>query len=205
MCIYCNTNNYRKIYEQHNGPIPIDTTGRSFEIHHIDGDRNNNNPINLRAVSIEEHLNIHLDQEDWAAASAIMQRLAQDPGERSMFLKHVNMKRLEAGTHHFIGERNPSHKRVAEGTHHFIGGEIAKKTTAKRIQAGSHNFQGSAHNLKRVAENRHPFVGGAVQRQRFLEGTHQNQTERCCPHCGKIGKGPTMLRFHFDRCKSKPI
>ena len=34
--------NYRKIWETHNGEIPKDTDGRSFEIHHIDGNRNNN-------------------------------------------------------------------------------------------------------------------------------------------------------------------
>jgi hypothetical protein len=37
MCIYCTTNNYRKIYENHNGIIPKDSDGRTYEIHHIDG------------------------------------------------------------------------------------------------------------------------------------------------------------------------
>ena len=27
--------------------------------------------------------------------------------------------------------------------------------------------------------------------------------ERICPHCGKIGKGPNMTRYHFDNCKVK--
>jgi len=26
---------YRKIYEQHYGPIPVDSDGRTYEIHHI--------------------------------------------------------------------------------------------------------------------------------------------------------------------------
>jgi predicted RNA-binding Zn-ribbon protein involved in translation (DUF1610 family) len=26
-----------------------------------------------------------------------------------------------------------------------------------------------------------------------------------CPHCGKEGKGRTMKRWHFDKCKHKPI
>jgi hypothetical protein len=204
MCIYCNTTNYRKIYENHNGPIPLDESGRTYEVHHVDGDHSNNDPSNLLAVSIEEHLNIHLIQQDWAAAAAIMNRLAQSPSERSEFMRSINIKRVEDGTHQFLGERNPSHKRVADGTHHFIGGQIAKRAAADRIRSGSHNFQGSANNNKRIEQNRHPFVGGSIQRERMLAGTHQNQTCRVCPHCGKQGKGPTMFRYHFDRCKAKP-
>lgn len=26
-----------------------------------------------------------------------------------------------------------------------------------------------------------------------------------CPHCGKIGKGPNMKRYHFNNCKKKGI
>lgn len=33
---------YRRLYEQAHGPIPKDKQGRSYEIHHIDGNRKNN-------------------------------------------------------------------------------------------------------------------------------------------------------------------
>lgn len=26
---------------------------------------------------------------------------------------------------------------------------------------------------------------------------------KICPHCGKIGKGPSMVRYHFDNCLLK--
>ena len=208
MCIYCNTTNYRKIYENHNGPIPLDENGRTYEVHHVDGDHSNNDPSNLLAVSIDEHLNIHLIQQDWAAAAAIMNRVNQSPDERSAFMQKVNIKRVEEGTHQFLGERNPSHKRVAEGTHHFIGGQIAKRAAAVRINSGTHNFQGPDNNKSRLDDGTHLFLKPGfqkhVQDKRFLEGTHQNQTCRVCPHCGKQGKGPTMFRYHFDRCKAKP-
>ena len=64
MCIYCGTNKYRKIYESHNGPIPKEDNGRSYEIHHIDGNHFNNDPSNLKAVSIQEHYDIHYSQGD---------------------------------------------------------------------------------------------------------------------------------------------
>jgi hypothetical protein len=32
-----------------------------------------------------------------------------------------------------------------------------------------------------------------------------NKQVRTCPHCGKTGKGPGMLRYHFDNCKHKGL
>ena len=54
--------NYRKLWENNYGEIPKDEKGRSYEIHHIDGNRDNNELSNLICVSIEEHYNIHLNQ-----------------------------------------------------------------------------------------------------------------------------------------------
>lgn len=51
---------YHKIYEDFHGiKIP-----RGMHIHHIDGDRANNTPSNLKLVSPEEHVKIHLSQGD---------------------------------------------------------------------------------------------------------------------------------------------
>jgi len=53
---------YRKIWIDNFGNIPTDDDGRSFEIHHIDGNSLNNNISNLKCVSIKEHYEIHLQQ-----------------------------------------------------------------------------------------------------------------------------------------------
>jgi hypothetical protein len=66
---------YRKIWEKVNGPIPKDHLGRTYEIHHIDGNRKNNDISNLMCVSIEEHYKIHLNQKDYAAACMVAERL----------------------------------------------------------------------------------------------------------------------------------
>lgn len=70
--------NYRKIWESVNGPIPKDEESRSYEIHHIDGNRKNNSIENLMCVSIQEHYNMHYNQGDWAAASIIGKRMKKD-------------------------------------------------------------------------------------------------------------------------------
>ena len=58
-----NSSDYRKIFMKTYGSIPKDKDGRSYEIHHIDGNNSNNSPENLKAVSIEEHYYIHLDRK----------------------------------------------------------------------------------------------------------------------------------------------
>ena len=54
--------NYRKIWVTHYGKIPKDEQGRTFDIHHIDGNRKNNDINNLICVSMEDHYKIHLEQ-----------------------------------------------------------------------------------------------------------------------------------------------
>jgi hypothetical protein len=87
---------YRKIWETHHKiKIP-----EGFEIHHIDGDRDNNLIENLKCVSIEEHLEIHKKQEDWGAVQAILARMDNKEGiteAASQFQK----KLLEKNNHNF--------------------------------------------------------------------------------------------------------
>jgi hypothetical protein len=70
--------NYRKIWEKYNGSIPKDEKGRSYDIHHIDGNRNNNDITNLKAVSLEEHWKIHFEQGDYLEANMIANRIGKE-------------------------------------------------------------------------------------------------------------------------------
>lgn len=67
--------NYRKIWEDAYGLIPKDEEGRSYEIHHVDGNRKNNSLENLICLSVQEHYELHLKQGDYVAAHAIAHRL----------------------------------------------------------------------------------------------------------------------------------
>ena len=123
MCIYCGSTNYRKIYEHHFGPIPRDNYGRTYDIHHIDGNRQNNSPDNLVALSIVDHLRIHESQEDWLACSAIMVRMKCSPEDIADISKLAAKEKVANGTHHFLGgklQRESSNARIANGTHNFV-------------------------------------------------------------------------------------
>jgi hypothetical protein len=136
MCTYCATTNYRKIYENHIGPIPRESNGRTYEIHHIDGNHSNNDPTNLTAVTIQEHYNIHYTQGDWAACRWIkIQRMEHNSEELFELNRAQNLKRVADGTHNFLGS-DTNRKRIENGTHHLLGGELQRK----RVTDGTHHF-----------------------------------------------------------------
>lgn len=68
---------------EHYGNIPVDETGRTYEIHHRDGQCANNHPDNLVALSIQDHFDIHLFQGDYGACAAIAIRMSLSSKEIS--------------------------------------------------------------------------------------------------------------------------
>lgn len=125
---------YIKIYQQHNGEIPRDSQGRSYDIHHIDGDYTNNDISNLMALSIEEHYKLHRAQEDWGAAWAVAKRLKISQQEKSEITSKMNLARVKAGTHWSqVASKN--------GTHPFQNLEFQRKMTAIQLSKGTHTSQ----------------------------------------------------------------
>jgi len=188
---------YRKIYEKHYGPIPIDKGGRSFDIHHIDGKHKNDLLVNLTALSIQEHYDIHFSQGDWAACQLILIRMNQSPEEISKQCSKIQKKRISDGTHNFItnhpnADGKVSKRLVSNRTHNFLGPENNKKNNKKRIVAGTHNFLNGEFQRE-------------VQKKRISDGTHNFLVKIICPHCSKTGHSAIMKRWHFDNCKLKPI
>jgi hypothetical protein len=209
--------NYRKIYEQHHGEIPVDETGRTFDVHHIDGNPQNNDPLNLRAVSIQEHYDIHYAQGDYAACVVLGVRLNMPVSEMSRLSKLDNERRLKDGSHHFLNSEYQStvnKQRVENGTHNFLGGDVTRSTNTKRISEGSHQFlkreDGSSISSDRVKDGSHHFLGGKIASEqgklRMKNGTSNmiglNNFTWTCPHCNKSGKGKgNYSKHHGDACK----
>ena len=135
---------YRKIYEEHYGQIPVDNDGRTYEIHHIDGNRKNNDPSNLKAVSIQEHYAIHYSQSDWAACLRIAKRMSLSKEEISNLARLNANRRVENKTHPFLGS-NLQKRLVEEGRHRFIDSEYQRFTSNKRVSEGSHHWLTDKH------------------------------------------------------------
>lgn len=85
---------YRKIWEQNNGKIPVDDQGRTYEIHHKDGNNRNNTLENLMCVSIEEHYAIHYEQGDWQACLMMSERMKLTPAEKSELASRCNRSKI---------------------------------------------------------------------------------------------------------------
>lgn len=206
MCIYCGTTKYRKIYESHIGPIPKEEDGRSYEIHHVDGDHSNNAVENLQCVTLQEHYDIHYAQGDWYACLRIAEKMKLSVAEISELATKNNLKRIRAGTHPFLGGK--MHRiRVANGTHQFLG-DI--NPSHKRVKDGTHHLlsrsDGTSLSSDRVKEGTHNLLGGTQQREmnrkRLANKTHNFIQEWKCPHCNTVGLGTgNFSRWHGDNCK----
>jgi hypothetical protein len=121
---------YRKIYERHYGPIPVDADGRTYEIHHIDGDHTNNDPSNLTAVTLQEHYNIHYKQGDYNACVLMSFRMNLTPEELSEIRSKAAYERVANGTHPWTDKermKKQNQKRTAEGKNAFSNPNIVKQ------------------------------------------------------------------------------
>ena len=180
---------HRKTYIKHYGIIPIDENGRTYDIHHIDGNRKNNDISNLIALPIEEHLKIHKNQGDNRAVHAILLRLNADINEIKYAAKLAANERVDKGIHHWLGgdhQRKLAKKLKDEGKLYFCS-ELHKIRTKSNnkilIDNNNHNFQ-SPENKERIrkmnaiklSNGTHPFLNGAGRensRRRIADGSHQ--------------------------------
>jgi hypothetical protein len=114
---------HRKIYQEHYGEIPRDEYGKSYHIHHIDGDHGNNNPENLRAVTAQDHYDIHYAQGDYYACVRLGGNLNKTGEELSELARIANTTRIAQGNHNWCNngesQRQVQQRLIAEGTHNF--------------------------------------------------------------------------------------
>jgi hypothetical protein len=182
-----NSSDYRKIFMKTYGSIPKDKDGRSYEIHHIDGNNSNNSPENLKAVSIEEHYYIHLSQGDYGACLLISSRMTTTPEEKSNLARSHVIKQLEENRHPWKTDsyRESQRLRALSENNPFLGGEIQRKSSRKRVREGTHHLLGDKTNFNMIKEGKHP-----------------SQKIWTCEHCDIIGKGTTnYIRWHGNNCK----
>jgi hypothetical protein len=157
---------YRKIWESHNGPIPKDSDDRSYEIHHKDGDRSNNDITNLKLVTIQEHYDIHFLQCDWAACQSIAFRMNLSPEEHSKRQSDLARRRINEGSHPFVDP--------------VIRAGIDKKTGVRereKIKAGKSQLFTKKANDKRIKSHNAAVATGThhTLTVEYAESVRKNQ------------------------------
>lgn len=101
-----------------------------------------------------------------------------------------------------------SERIVSDATKVKIG-----ESSRKRMLAGLASYVASFNKDKSKSKSHKINIGNA------LRGVPKSETHRAamllhlqnlnsvlmvCPHCGKKGKGPSMKKWHFDRCRVLP-
>lgn len=173
--------NYRKIYEKYYGQIPTDDEGRTYEIHHIDGNNKNNSISNLRAVSIQEHYDIHFSQGDWQACLYISARMKISSELRSQLASNAMIERTARGENPAALPKNrkASSERqlalIAAGKHTISQSEecIERSRQKNLLQSsqGLHPFQ----NVEFIERNKE--ITKLRNQQLWETGTHPFQNE----------------------------
>ena len=172
--------NYRKIYEQHYGPIPVDSDGRTYDIHHIDGDRSNNSPANLIAVSIADHYNIHYAQGEHGACLRIGQRMQLSPDKIVLIAQK-------------IGRANKGKKRTEESKSKMRNRKLGIKQTDKqkahkynRVVSAETREKSRNSNLGKSRSNQTCQNVSAAVKTQIANGTHSSQIKYSCVDCKTI-------------------
>lgn len=121
-----------------------------------------------------------------------MNRSKSSCGWDSDTLKIENLKRIQNGTHNFLGgdiPRENQRQRVKNGTHQWLGD---RNPTHERLKNGTHLWLSDEH--KELTSKRN--------KQKFEDKTHHLLKFAECPHCKKTGQLTAMKRWHFENCKT---
>ena len=189
--------NHRKIWEDANGPIPLDEFGRSYHIHHIDGDPTNNELSNLLCLSPNDHFELHRSQCDYGAVFLLMSNhLSLSAEERSDIISKANSNRWknysDVERKSIINKNRNSNKSTwsSEKLRRETGIKISESHAARTKE------QKEQESLLRSSSIKSAWKSSSFDAQR-----EHMSTKVVCPHCGKEGQKAAMSRYHFDRCK----
>jgi hypothetical protein len=187
---------YRKLWKEYHGiDIPKDEQGRSYEIHHVDGNRSNNSIENLVCVSIEEHKRIHLEQGDIGSANLIADRFDKVYERGWQHSKETKRKMSEA--HKGINtwsKGRPNPQKIVECPYcKKIGGQsgMVKYHFDNCLQK-----PGNEALTRKISEE----IKAKYRKPKSKITIPQPVV---CEYCGKKGGPRAMKRWHFDNCKKK--
>jgi group I intron endonuclease len=97
------------------------------------------------------------------------------------------------------------HDTVANGYNMTSGGEGVDASLASELMSKRWQDEEAANKLRESMQGKPKTKSDAfyqAQSERTKGKPNKwNTIEYECPFCGKVGKGPNMKRYHFDKCK----
>ena len=174
---------YRRIYERHHGPIPKDELGRSYEIHHKDGNHSNNAIDNLQMVTIQEHFDIHYAQGDYTAASMIAKRMHYA----------LTSEQLSAIASQSVSDQ------IERGVHNFSNPELHAQYTRRALERGTH---ASLNSELQSVKGKKGAAASRPKRSARFSADNPNYRMKTCEHCGVTTTAPAYGKCHGPKCKS---
>lgn len=85
--------------------------------------------------------------------------------------------------------------RVPKGFRKGRMGKVVEKVSKTKTSLGIKNATNGVVNIQIKT------ALGETLPEGYEWGYLVTRTEKVCPHCKKVGKGPNMVRYHFDNCK----
>lgn len=206
-----NKYNYRRIWKNYNKSIPLDENGVSYDIHHIDGDKINNDINNLLAVSVKEHYEIHYKQKDWGACKALSMRVNIPYKERAKITSKVfKGKKLSEEHKQKIGKANKGRVQSKEEREKRKFPRPGSGPPGPRSEEIKHNISKAKKGQKYKGGIKRPGAGPqgprseeTKEKMRGIRGKYGEQPKVVCCFCGKKGGNNIMKRWHFNNCKYK--
>ena len=210
------TSIYRQIWIDHNGPIPYDEQGRSFEIHHINGNHDDNRLENLQCVSIQEHYDIHLRQCDYAACILLAERMNKSGEELSRLSKANAELRVKSGTHPWLNAN--IEKKECEWCHkmskpsnyaQFHGDYCLKNPNAlpRKPYKPREKKQCEWCNETHIPGNYEKYHGKYCKQNpnAIPYKPHKPYKKKECPWCHEMHIHMNYVRYHGYNCKEKHL
>ena len=214
------SNRQAKIWKKHYGAIPVDADGRSYDIHHIDGNSDNNNIANLVALPIKEHYNVHVAQGDYGAAMMIARRMDVKPEDISNTARQQMKARVEQGIHNFqikgyatVKDKNGTTLKVKIDDPRIASGElvgvnhgyvVAVDQVGNTVRVLKDDVRLATKELIPVNKGRkHKVVHNnrGHNKGKSWEQQSKEVPDKKCKYCDFVGRGSHVSRYHNERCK----
>ena len=74
-------------------------------------------------------------------------------------------------------------------------------THRKKLNESRKGLTLSSSHIENIRKSHIGLIASDSARKNMSDSANRIQIETTCPYCGKIGKGNSMKRWHFENCR----